>query len=383
MTKNTKSSKQGMDQRDDVLGRARVTDNDELLAFYKELEAHSANAFWRRANEIEPWEPETRYTPTIWRYDDMRPLVLKSSQLVSPEEAGRRVVVLVNDSDAGRQHSAAVGWLFSGLQVMKPGEITPAHRHTASAQRFIMEGGGAYTVVDGHPIELGQYDYVLTPRNCWHDHGVFENGLVSIWQDGLDIPLMNALETNFYEVYPEKVQKPSFPVNDLPLVYGNPGLLASSGQTWDKPYSPMMIYRWKATRDALFNLAKSQAGSPIDGQAVRFSNPLVGGWAMQTMGAQMQMLAPGQHGKAHRHTGNVMYNCAGGEGYSVIGGKRFDWHGHDIFCVPSWVWHEHVNLSNEEEAFLFSFNDFPVMEALGVFMEEALEVQGGYQTIAE
>ena len=144
-----------------------------------------------------------------------------------------------------------------------------------------------------------------------------------------------------------------------------------------------MIYRWQATRDALFNLAKSQSGSPIDGQVVRFSNPLSGGWAMQTMGAQMQMLATGQHGKAHRHTGNVMYNCAGGEGYSVIGGQRFDWQEHDIFCVPSWVWHEHVNLSNEEEAFLFSFNDFPVMEALGVYMEEALEVQGGYQMMTE
>ncbi|SVB47727.1 uncharacterized protein METZ01_LOCUS200581, partial [marine metagenome] len=196
MSNDTKPSTYAVDARDDVLGRARVTDNDELLSFYKELEAHSANAFWRRANEIEPWEPETRYSPTIWRYNDMRPLVVKSSELVKPEEAGRRVVVLVNDSEPGRQNSAAVGWLFSGLQVMLPGEITPAHRHTASAQRFIMEGGGAYTVVDGHQIELGQYDYVLTPGKCWHDHGVFDNGQVSIWQDGLDIPLMNSLETN-------------------------------------------------------------------------------------------------------------------------------------------------------------------------------------------
>ena len=102
---------------------------------------------------------------------------------------------------------------------------------------------------------------------------------------------------------------------------------------------------------------------------------------MQTMGAQMQMLAPGQHCKAHRHTGNVMYNCAGGEGYSVIGGKRFDWQEHDIFCVPSWVWHEHVNLSSSDQAFLFTFNDFPVMEALGVFIEEALQTNNSYQAL--
>ena len=381
MSNDTKPSTYAVDARDDVLGRARVIDNDELLSFYKELEAHSANAFWRRANEIEPWEPETRYSPTIWRYKDMRPLVVKSSELVKPEEAGRRVIVLVNDSDPGRQNSAAVGWLFSGLQIMLPGEITPAHRHTASAQRFIMEGGGAYTVVDGHQIELGQYDYVLTPGKCWHDHGVFDHGQVSIWQDGLDIPLMNSLETNFYEVYPENIQKPAFTTNDLPLVYGNAGLLPNTGQTWDKPYSPMMIYRWKETQDALFNLAKCEPGSPYDGQIVKFSNPLTGGWAMQTMGAQMQMLAPGQHCKAHRHTGNVMYNCAGGEGYSVIGGKRFDWQEHDIFCVPSWVWHEHANLSSSEQAFLFTFNDFPVMQALGVFIEEALQTNNGHQAL--
>src|SRR3546814_14639109 len=78
------------------------------------------------------------------------------------------------------------------------------------------------------------------------------------------------------------------------------------------------------------------------------------------MGAHMQMLKPGFRGKAHRHTGNVVYNVAGGRGYSIIGGERFDWQTHDIFCVPAWMWHEHVNLDASEEAFLFSFNDFPV-----------------------
>ncbi len=370
------------DPRDDVRGRSRVRDTQELVDYYAELENVSTTAFWRKANDIEPWEPVTRYQPTIWRYDDMRPLVLKSAELVKPEEAGRRVVVLVNNSDAGRQHTAAVGWLFSGLQVMKPGEITPAHKHTASAHRFIMEGGGAYTVVDGHQIELGKYDYVLTPSGCWHDHGVVQGGKTSIWQDGLDIPLMNSLETNFYEVYDEDAQKPLYPTNDMPLSYGGPGLIPTGIQKWDKPYSPLMIYRWTDTREALLNLAKVSDGSPFDGHIMRYSNPATGGWAMQTMGAQMQMLKPGLHTKAHRHTGNVMYNCAGGKGYTVVNGKRFDWKENDIFCVPAWTWHEHVNLSDSEAAFLFSFNDFPVMEALGTYFEEALGGTG-FQEVTE
>lgn len=368
-----------IDPRDDVLGRARVTDTPELEAFYEELAARNAGAFWKRANAIEPWEPETRYRPTLWRYAEMRDMCLRALDLVKPEEAGRRVVTLLNDSDAGRENVAVCGWLFSGMQAMRPGEITPAHRHTASAHRFIMEGKGAYTVVDGHHITLGANDYVLTPNGAWHDHGVVADGEVSIWQDGLDIPLMNSLETNFYAVYDQPAQTAAFPADDLPLSYGGAGLRPEGVPVWEKPYSPVMVYRWEPTRDALWNLAKVSEGTPFDGHMVRYSNPLTGGWALQTMGAHMQMLKPGFRGKAHRHTGNVVYNVASGRGYSIIGGKRFDWSTHDIFCIPAWVWHEHVNLDASEEVFLFSFNDFPVMEALGVRIEEPFSDNGGHQ----
>src|SRR3546814_16101347 len=111
----------------------------------------------------------------------MRAMCLRAIDLVKPEEAGRRVVTLLNDSDEGRANVAVCGWLFSGMQAMRPGEITPAHKHTASAHRFIMEGKGAYTVVDGHPITLGATDYVLTPTGSWHDHGVTDYGEVSSW----------------------------------------------------------------------------------------------------------------------------------------------------------------------------------------------------------
>jgi gentisate 1,2-dioxygenase len=368
-----------IDPRDDVLGRSRVTDTPELKAFYQELAGHNAGAFWKRANAIEPWEPETRYRPTLWRYDEMRALCLRALDLVKPEEAGRRVVTLLNDSDAGRENVAVCGWLFSGMQAMRPGEITPAHKHTASAHRFIMEGKGAYTVVDGHPITLGINDYVLTPNGAWHDHGVTADGEVSIWQDGLDIPLMNSLETNFYAVYDQPAQTPAFPADDLPLSYGGAALRPEGTAAWEKPYSPVMVYRWDATRDALWNLAKVSDGTPFDGHLMRYANPLTGGWALQTMGAHMQMLKPGFRGLAHRHTGNVIYNVAGGRGYSIIGGERFDWQAHDIFCVPAWTWHEHVNLDASEDAFLFSFNDFPVMEALGVRIEEPYSENGGRQ----
>ena len=187
---------------DDVYGRARVQDSDELKAYYKELETLGAGALWTVANEIEPWEPRSTSVPMLWKYDDLRDLVLKSSELVTPEQAGRRVVYLVNDKR--KDVSAAVGWLYTGIQVTRPGEFTSAHRHRASALRFIMEGEKGYTVVDGNKIMLEVNDFVITPNSTWHEHGVEEGGKTCIWQDGLDIPLVNALEANDYAVYDGK-----------------------------------------------------------------------------------------------------------------------------------------------------------------------------------
>ena len=139
--------------REDVAGRANVEDTPELLAYYDELERHAAGALWTVANKIEPWEPKSQSVPMIWRYADLREPVLRSVDLVTPEKAGRRVVYLANPGR--RDVTAAVGWIYSGLQVMHPGEVASAHRHSASAIRFIIEGEGAYTVVDGHKMDLG------------------------------------------------------------------------------------------------------------------------------------------------------------------------------------------------------------------------------------
>ena len=204
--------------REDVLGRANVADTPELVAYYQDLERFDAGALWTVANKIEPWEPQSVSVPTLWRYSDLREHVLRSVNLVTPEQAGRRVIYLNNRGR--RDVSAAVGWLYSGLQVMHPGECASTHRHSASALRFIMEGRGAYTIVDGHRMSLGANDFVLTPNGTWHEHGVDAEGLPCIWQDGLDIPFVNALEANFYEVHPDLHQQVAYPVNDATQTWG-------------------------------------------------------------------------------------------------------------------------------------------------------------------
>lgn len=372
-------AEQGYDlYREDVAGRANVADTADLVDFYRDLEAQSAGALWTVANKIEPWEPTSSSVPMVWRYDRLRDHVLRALDLVTPEQAGRRVVYLANP---GRTDVvAAVGWLYSGLQVMAPGECASSHRHSASALRFIMEGEGAFTNVDGHKMTLGRNDFVLTPNGTWHEHGVEEGGSVCIWQDGLDIPLMNALEANFYEVHPDLQQAVSYPIDDSTAKWGH-AALRPAGESWSKRYSPLLKYEWAPTYEALTRYAASTDGSPYDGIHMDYVNPDTGGAPMLTLGASMQLLRPGEHTKAHREVGSFVYQCAKGEGYSIVNGQRLDWKERDIFVVPAWAWHEHANLSERDDACLFSFHDLPTMRALGLYRAEGLAENGGHQPI--
>ena len=364
--------------REDVVGRADVPDTPELVNYYKELAQLKTAALWTVANKIEPWQPKSDSVPVLWRYQDLREHVLRSVSLVSPEKAGRRVVYL--DNPGRRDVAAAVGWLYSGLQVMHPGEAASAHWHSTSALRFIMEGRGAYTIVNGHKLTLGANDFVITPNGCWHEHGVASDGLPCIWQDGLDIPLVNALEAGFFGVHPDTHQTVGHPVNDSVALWGGVGLRPHDVK-WDQNYSPLFKYEWGPTYEALQRYAKVSEGSPFDGLLMHYANPLTGGHVMATLGASMQLLPPGFTGKAHRHTGSFIYQVAKGKGHSIINGQRFDWQERDIFCVPSWAWHEHVNASQTDYACLFCFNDLPVMEKLALFREEALTDGGGHQSV--
>ena len=74
---------------------------------------------------------------------------------------------------------------------------------------------------------------MLTPNGTWHEHGVEADGTPCIWQDGLDIPLVNALEANFYAVHPEMQQAVGYPVDDMAHAWGNPGP-AAGGQRMER-----------------------------------------------------------------------------------------------------------------------------------------------------
>ncbi|MGJ3507873.1 cupin domain-containing protein [Enemella sp. A6] len=366
---------------DDILGRARVAESSELNEFYARLEKLGAGALWTVANEIEPWEPAPKSIPMHWSYEEIRPLVVESASLVRGDDAGRRVVMLVNDGR--REDSAVVGHLYTGIQIMNPMESMTAHRHAASALRFVIEGEGAWTIVDGDKLRVKANDFAITPKGTWHEHGNESEESFVIWQDGLDIPLVNTLDANFYEVHPDTYQAKPMHINAQYKEYGSGIMGPDSRRGWSKMYSPLNAYPWERTYEALENLASAHEMNPWDGFKLDYINPATGGSVMPTMGAAMQMLPGGVHTKAQRHTGSAVYHVAKGTGYSVINGKRFDWKEHDVFVVPSWAWYEHVNTSESDDACLFNFNDQPVIRSLDLWAHQAMDDNDGHQVIGD
>jgi gentisate 1,2-dioxygenase len=242
-----------------------------------------------------------------------------------------------------------------------------------------MHGQGAYTTVEGERCPMEPGDLVLTPSWTWHDHGS-EAAEPVVWMDGLDVPLIRSLDSMFFEAFADDRQVPSKTVGDSVRRYGASGLKPA----WTTPpelVPPLVHYKWDQTYAALKRLAEVDA-SPFDDVALEYTNPATGGHALRTMACWIQLLRPGVHTKAHRQTSSAVYHVFAGQGYSVIAGRRFDWRQGDFFAIPPWTWHEHVNEASGE-AILFSIQDTPVFETLGLYREEAYTEHGGHQPVTQ
>lgn len=338
-------------------------------AFYAGLGRFNVHPLWRQPGLLPP-EPVSKAVPFVWRYAELRDLLLQAGQVVDAEEAERRVLMLINPGLDGRP--AATTNLYAGLQLVLPGEVAPAHRHAASALRYVIEGVGAYTAVNGERQVMLPGDLVLTPNWAWHDHGN-ETDDPMIWLDGLDLPMINAFEANFFDRSAETSQELTRPDNASTHLYA--GRLKPVWESWNEPYSPVFCYPWSETERALADLTGESPGSPTDGILLEYTNPRTGGPVLPTLGCRIQSLTAGRHTDAHRHTASAVYHVVRGHGSSVVAGERLEWKERDTFAVPGWAVHEHVNGSADEAAILFSFTDEPVLRVLGYYREESAERQ--------
>ncbi len=338
--------------------------SEERQEFYARLEKKNTAPLWESLARLFPNEPTPASVPVLWNYtDDIRPLLLEAGRLITAKEATRRVLVLENPGIKGS--SQITESLYAGIQMILPGEIAPTHRHSASAIRFIIEGDGAYTAVDGERTTMHPGDFILTPSWTFHDHGN-PSDAPCMWMDGLDFPIVNMLNAAFAEPYPKDLQAVTKKEGDALNRYGA-NMLPVEFQP-ERQSSPIFNYPYSRTREALDWLYRNGRGHECHGIKMQYVDPSTGSYPMPAIAAFMQLLPAGFHGKSYRSTDATIYSVVEGRGRTRAGEILFDWKERDIFVVPSWYRTSH---EAHTEALLFSFSDRPAQKALGLWREQA------------
>ena len=335
--------------------------NARRREYYERISRHELAPLWEVLGTLVPPLPKTPCVPALWKYGEVRPHLMEAGELISAEEAERRVLILENPGARGS--SSITHSLYAGLQLIMPGEIAPSHRHTQSALRFVVEGNGAYTAVDGERVTMHRGDFIVTPSWTWHDHGN-PGAEPVVWLDGLDIPMVSFFDAGFMERHPHPSQQVArsegesqarYGANLLPLEFHSRSLT-----------TPLFSYPYVGTRAALEHLRGGEA-HPCHGFKLQYANPASGGYPMPTIGAFVQWLPRAYRGQSYRCTDGTIYCVVEGSGRTLIDGRAFEWEPSDVFVVPSW---SKVRHETDVDAVLFSFSDRPAQKALGLWREQ-------------
>lgn len=292
------------------------------------LEAHDLAGFWTA--RVPSHRPEPAFH---WPWQPVHDGLMRAKDEIGIDFAERRVVKLCNPNLPSKAASRTIQFNFS---IVNGGEVARAHRHTLAAIRFVVQGRGAYTTVNGARCDMEPGDLIYTPAGSWHDHF---NGADEpiVWLDGLDGPLVQALNFAFFEDHPVEKQRIEREA-DATLRY-----------PWRKAYAELQAIG-------------EQDESPFDGALLRYPD-------LPTVGCELSRLRPGLRTHMHRRANVALYHVARGSGRTVVGDQTIEWAQGDTFVVPVWQWHRHEN-PHGEEAILFSMNDRPAMRALGLYREE-------------
>lgn len=331
--------------------------------FYRKLEPLHTAPLWEVLKNIVPKYPVSNSSAHIWRYEDVRPLLMESGDLLTAEEAERRVLVLENPAFPGESRTTST--LYAGIQLILPGETAPAHRHTPSALRFLIEGEQGFTAVGGERTTMREGDFVITPAWAWHDHGNDGDGPV-VWMDGLDIPILRYFEAVFSESHQDSRQVVSRPEGDSMARFGE-GMLPLGATSPYGPTTPIFNYPYERSREALVKTAQGHEPDPHFAHTLRYANPIDGGWAMPAMATWLTHVQKGQNTLPVRSTDGIVMHVVEGSGSLNIGDETISFNRKDVVSIPGWQWR---SIKANDDCFLFFFSDRAVHEKLGFFREE-------------
>jgi gentisate 1,2-dioxygenase len=346
----------------------RFTSDDRVLdTFYGDLAEQSLQPLWEMRGLLTA-EPDVATLPHHWRATDLYKLAVRAGDLVPIERGGdRRVLAMANPGLGGAPFISSTLW--AAVQYLMPGELAPPHRHTPAALRFILDGAGVYTVVDGDAIPMARGDLVLTPAWTFHEH--HNPGRESMmWLDVLDLPVVAALDAVFFEPGPADTPAARPPRSNAERFYGQgPGLLPAGpgAPQHTLPQSPLTVYRWADTDNALAAMLEATAAPQA---TVRFHDPTSGRDVMPTLRCEMTRLSSGHPGAAYRQTGSRVLAVLNGHGVAFVGEHRFEIDPGDIVVVPSWT--PCQLQAGAADLDVFTCSDAAVLEALSLFRSEVI-----------
>lgn len=337
---------------------------DERTQFYQRIDRFNLTPLWEVLGALVPPSPRPKMVPAHWRYAELREHVMEAGRLITAAEAERRVLILENP--ALRGNSSITQSLYAGLQLILPGEVAPAHRHSQSALRLVLDGEGAYTAVDGERTTMRRGDFIITPPWTWHDHGNLGEQPV-VWLDGLDIPTVRFFDAGFSEPGKAQSQATSRPEGDALARYGNNMVPVDFHQASWEP-TKVFVYPFTKTRESLTAIARGTADAHF-GYKLRYVNPATGASPMPTIGAFAQLLQKGFETRPYRCTDGTVYVCLEGEGTALVGDQTYDFVENDVIVVPPW---QSLQLRAGRDTILFSFSDRPIQQSLGLWREEKI-----------
>ena len=337
----------------------------DLQRLYQDFAAADMMPLWTQRDDLMPFSPRPPGVPALWRWSTLYPLAERAGELVPVGRGGeRRAIALANPGIPGQPYATATLW--AAIQYLGPREVAPAHRHTQTAFRFVVQGEGVWTNVEGDAVAMRRGDLLLTPSWHFHEHHNTSDQPMA-WIDGLDIPLVDQLDAGFFEFGPDQLATTATPDRSRSeRLWGHPGLVPVGAP--EAASSPLMAYRWVHTDAALTEqLACEEEGYPVTVEpghaAVRFTNPSDGRDALRTIRTEMHRVKAAVTTQPRRCVGSAVWQVFAGTGQVNVGDIAYEVGTGDLFAVPSWA---PVTIRAHEQLDAFRFSDEPVYEALGL-----------------
>ncbi|MGX1163659.1 gentisate 1,2-dioxygenase [Arthrobacter sp. SLBN-100] len=338
--------------------------SEALDQLYADFTRNSMAPLWTQTNDLMPLAPQPSAVPFVWKWSELLSVAQRAGDLVPVGRGGeRRAIGLANPGLAPTAYATPTLWC--AIQWLGPHETAPEHRHAQNAFRFVVEGEGVWTVVNGDPVAMRRGDLLLTPG--WNFHGHHnDTDRPMAWIDGLDVPFAHDMDLGFFEFGSERVTDEASPeISRSERLWAHPGLTPLVSQQ-EHVSTPIAAYRWEHTDRALTEqLTLEDEGHPATVEpghaAVKYTNPTNGGDVLPTIRCEFHRLRARTATATRQEVGSSIWQVFDGEGTVVLNGKPRQIVRGDVFVVPSWVsW----SLQAEGQLDLFRYSDAPIVERL-------------------